>query len=244
MKNPLRVIRDHFLRDLINRINDLETGMRVLTESPAYRHDGTAGFNGLEGRKRIFRELVALCEFACLVETGTYLGDSTGYMASETRLPVFSGERNPRLYSLARMRLKDIPGITLFNLDSREFLLRLRDVPEANRGRNFFYLDAHWGKDVPLREEISIIASHWRDFVIMIDDFEVPGDSGYTHGDYGTLSAIGMPALRAKHDLRVYFPTIPSAQERPGAPGCGVVVRNGPMSESLDRIGSLRRHEG
>lgn len=244
MKNPFKSIRDHFLRDLIGRINDLETGIRVLTDSPAYRHEHNAAFNGQHGRKRIFEELLNACRFTCVVETGTYLGETTGYLASMTGLPVYSCDRNANLNRLARLRLGSVPGVKLFNLDSREFLSRLAKMPEVRKEVCFLYLDAHWGKDVPLEEEIGIIASHWQEFVIMIDDFEVPGDAGYTHGDYGTLKSVGMPALCAAHGLCVYFPSIPSAQEGLGATGCALVVKRGPTAESLDRMTSLRRHEG
>lgn len=242
MKNPLRAIRDHFLRDLINRINDLETGMRVLVGSPAYADGERVGMNGQPGRKRIFRELMEKFRFDCIVETGTYLGDSTGYMAKASGLPVHSGELNPSLHALAKLRLRDVPGISLTNADSREFLRRLSESAGMAAKAVFFYLDAHWGKDVPLKAEIDFIASRWDRFVIMVDDFEVPWDEGYTHGHYGTLRAVDMPRLCAAHDLRVYFPTIASREEGPGATGCAIVARNGPFAEPLETIASIRRH--
>jgi hypothetical protein len=52
-------------------------------------------------------------------------------------------------------------------------LERLRDSPL------FFYLDAHWNEDLPLAEEIDLIFSRSPCAVVMIDDFEVPGDPGF-----------------------------------------------------------------
>jgi hypothetical protein len=49
----------------------------------------------------------------------------------------------------------------------------------------FFHLDAHWEGDLPLQEEIEIILGRFPNFLIMIDDFRVPGDSGYGFDDYG-----------------------------------------------------------
>lgn len=242
MKNPLKRIRDHFIRDIIDRINDLETGIRVLVSSPSVRHDESSGFNGQGGRKRIFLDLVGKYGFSRLVETGTYLGDTTGYMARTTGLPVYSCERNPSLFALAKYRLKDVPRVSLSNMDARGFLLGLSARPEIVESECFFYLDAHWGKDVPLREEISIIASRWKRFIIMIDDFEVPGDDGYTHGSYGTLRSIGISRLRASHGLGVYFPAMPSSEERSGAAGCVVLARSGPFADPLDDISSIKRY--
>lgn len=242
MKKPLTTrIRNYFVRDLLDRINDLETGIRVLVNSPAYHRDESTGFNGQSGRKRIFQDLVGKCEFSCLVETGTYLGDTTGYMAQTTGLPVHSCERNPSLFALARYRLKDVPRVSLSNMDSREFLLGLSAKPEIVESTCFFYFDAHWGKDVPLNEEIAIVASRWERFIVMIDDFEVPGDAGYVHGNYGTLRRIGLSKLRAAYDLGVYFPAMPSSAERPGAAGCVVLAKNGPFAASLGEVSSIRR---
>lgn len=236
-------ILDHYLRDVINRVNDLETGIRVLVDSPSYVHDQKAGFNGVGGRKRIFRELLDKYDFHHIVETGTYLGDTSGYMAATSGKPVFTCELNPSLYRLAKMRLKDIPSVRLHNMDSRSFLSQLKKNADITGKDCFIYLDAHWGKDNPLREEISLIASSWDQFIIMIDDFQVPGDSGYVHDDYGTLEYVDMPRLKRHHNLRAYFPSMPSGDESTRPTGCVVMARNDPFGERLDEVGSLRRHD-
>ena len=48
----------------------------------------------------------------------------------------------------------------------------------------FFFLDAHGREHLPLREELEIILTHWREAIVMIDDFEVPG-TDYGYDDYG-----------------------------------------------------------
>ena len=242
MKNPLKRIRNYFIRDLLDRINDLETGVQVLASSPSFRQDERVGFNGQGARKRLFGDLVHKCNFDFLVETGTFLGDTTGYMAVTSGIPVHSCERNPSLHALARHRLNGVPGISLSCMDSREFLLGLSATPEIVGGACFFYLDAHWGKDVPLNEEIAIIASRWTKFIIMIDDFEVPGDDGYAHGGYGTLRRIRAPKLRTLFDVGVYFPTTASSEEGPGATGCVVLAKDGPFAERLGEIPLIRKY--
>jgi len=59
MRNPQRKTRDHFFRDILNRINDLETGIRVLVNSPSYHHDDGGGFNGQNGNEAIYRYIKA-----------------------------------------------------------------------------------------------------------------------------------------------------------------------------------------
>lgn len=50
--------------------------------------------------KRMFWELMAAIPFDAIVETGTWLGDTTGYMAQAARRPVYSCEVNPRFHAL------------------------------------------------------------------------------------------------------------------------------------------------
>jgi prepilin-type processing-associated H-X9-DG protein len=48
----------------------------------------------------------------------------------------------------------------------------------------FLYLDGHWYADLPLQEEIDLIAANWNGFCILIDDFRAPGDEGYGYDFY------------------------------------------------------------
>ncbi len=243
MNKFIKIIRDHFIRDIINRTNDLETAIRVLVNAPLYVHDNEACFNGVKGRITIFQDLLNNYNFTNIIETGTYLGDTSGYMALTSGLPVFTSEINPIFYALAKMRLKEITSVTLHNMDSRQMLIELAKQPDITRSECFIYLDAHWGKDLPLREEISIIASNWDKFVLMIDDFMVPGDTGYVHDRYGTLKYINMPQLKIRHNLCSFFPSMPSGQESKPPVGCVVITRNTEYADGLRKIKALKIHE-
>ena len=100
-------------------------------------------------------------------------------------------------------------------------------------------MDAHWGKDLPLKEEISIIASRWDKFVMMIDDFKVPGDDGYMHDSFGTLKYINMDSLKTKYNLCAYFPSMPSSQEVKPPKGCVVLAKNDQYADGLRKTNSL-----
>ncbi len=72
----------------------------------------------------------------------------------------------------------------------------------------FIYLDAHWEDDLPLAEELRIIAGAWRSAVVMIDDFQVSDDDGYGFDDFGPGKALTQSYL-PKEDLagwELYYP--------------------------------------
>jgi hypothetical protein len=140
------------------------------------------------------------------------------------------------------MRLREFSSISLYNLDSREFLKLLSTSPEIIQNECFIYLDAHWGKDLPLREEISIIASRWEKFIIMIDDFKVPDDDGYKHDRYVTLKYIDMPFLFSHHKLCAFFPTLSSNDEPAGATGCVILAKENELASPLNEMSSIKRY--
>lgn len=242
-----KAIRNHYFRDVINRLSDLETAVRVLTDSPAYVPGDSVGLNGSMNRKKIFGELLRKFDFSIVIETGTYLGDSAGYFADASKLPVYSSEINPMLHSLAKIRLKGRPGIHLVRSDTRKFLEEMSGNPDMVQKECFFYLDAHWGKVCPMAEEVSIIASRWQNFVVMVDDFQVPGDPGYAYDRCGMFKWMNLSLIRKsvkKHDLCVYFPSTPSQEEsiarRPK--GFVMLARNGEYGDRLKTISLLREH--
>ena len=204
------------------------------------------GLNGQKHRKKIFRELVNACAFDAIVETGTFKGDSAGYMAQTADLPVYTTEVNARFSLLARIRLRSVPGVNFFLGDSRKFLQRLPTILNDRSKRLFFYLDAHWYADLPLEGELDIIAKDWEWFVIMIDDFQVPGDEGYGYDSYGegqTLTFERFAGVFRQHRLVPFFPNLPSRQETGIKRGCAVLAREPEMVEILARIPSLCRKE-
>jgi hypothetical protein len=77
-------------------------------------------------------------------------------------------------------------------------------------------LDAHGQDDLPLKEEIQIIARNWNNFVAMVDDFQVPWDPGCGFDAYGPDKGLSCEHLRPLiQDLSLsgYFPRIPVPEE-------------------------------
>lgn len=202
-------------------------------------------FNGQEARKEIFEAILKSLAPVAIIETGTFRATTTELFA-RTGLPVFSVEGLARNYGFARARLGRFRNVTLCEGDSRKALRRwfagpLRRI--ANRTA-FFYLDAHWNADLPLAEELEIIFSHCPAAVVMIDDFEVPGDPGYGYDDYGPGKALTAnyvaPAVDA-YGLDLFYPARPASQETGARRGCVVLAKRGPVSLALDELPLLRR---
>ena len=237
-------------RDLVRRIertelsvHQLEIALDALVVGPKYVPDDVVAFNGQSHRKRIFANIVSAAPFDAIVETGTCLGDTTRYMSQTTRQPVYSCELSRTFYSLAKMRLADLNDVHLELTDSRQFLRKLgRD--ELVDKSVFFYLDAHWYDDLPVVEELDIIGSKWKQFVVMIDDFKVPWDRDYGYDDYYDDRVLELKFLRtamSKHSLIVYFPAVPAKEETGARRGCIVVAPKGEMSQKLSQFASLRQ---
>lgn len=140
--------------------------------------------NGQRERQLITRQLFESIPFDGVLETGTFRGTTTEYLALLSTLPVATVEAVPRYYHHARLRLQYLSEVTVELGDSRAFLQRRAESPQRPE-RPFFYLDAHWYDDLPLADELRIIAASWQDAVVMIDDFRVPDDKGYGYDDYG-----------------------------------------------------------
>jgi predicted O-methyltransferase YrrM len=189
---------------------------------PSLKASWGGPFNGQEGRQAIFRELVSKIQFQMIVETGTYRGTTTEFLAQESGLLVCTVETEPRFYHYARRRLKGQKQIRLELGDSREFITKLARDAALPKQSVFFYLDAHWQEDLPLKQEIEIIVKYWRGICIMIDDFQVPGDEGYTYDDYGPEKRLCLDYLQPlpQFGLTAFFPSLPSSRETGGKRGC------------------------
>lgn len=201
-------------------------------------------FNGQRSRAEVFNTVLRAFDCESIIETGTYLGNTTRYMAEMISVPVHSCEANPVFFAIASKELAEIQNVELFLGDSRVFLSDLvsRGVHQQ---RSFLYLDAHWNRDLPLIEEIEVIAGNWSEFVLMIDDFQVPGDDGYGFDDYGVgkrLALRDFGSVFERNGLVPFFPRAPSAEETGHLRGCVILAKRGKMSDVLAGLGTLTQH--
>jgi hypothetical protein len=197
--------------------------------------------NGQTARLEAVREIIYHCQIKRIVETGTFRGTTTEWF-SEFGIPVISIEAHAPSYEFSKRRLAQFSNVLVKHANSVDALKAI--LPEFTKsGPVFIYLDAHWDAQLPLREELRLIDSNLQHFVILIDDFEVPGDSGYTFDNYGIGKALTEGYLRtcAADHLVKYYPSIPSHNETGGRRGWIVLTRSSEMSEYLDKIPLLRR---
>src|SRR5450631_629603 len=120
---------------------------------PSQRDRWGGPLNGQAGRRAICQELAVALAFDHVIETGTYRGVSTGFFSSVFGVPVDTVEASPRFFEYSRRRLRPEHRVTVSLGDSRGFLRELSQRPGAPGETTFFYLDAHWHEDLPLRDE-------------------------------------------------------------------------------------------
>jgi predicted O-methyltransferase YrrM len=179
-----------------------------------------------------------------VVETGTYRGTTTMFLARVFGTPVHSVEIDPRYHYYARVRTRGVANIRLALGDSRELLQRLARDGGVPRDDVFFYLDAHRPGDCPLRDEIDLICRAWGQVVIMIDDFEVPGDPGYGFNDGGPGLRFDTALLPVSaQDLRRFYPATAAQEETGYRRGCIILARRGRWAELLRGLDGVRERE-
>lgn len=180
--------------------------------------------NGQRERRRIVRDLARAADFDVVLETGTFRGTTTEYLYAVFGSPVHTAEADERYFTYSRRRLSPLRDVSSHLADSRDFLRQFAEGSDA-RTAPFIYLDAHWHEDLPLAEELDVIARSWRRAVVMVDDFEVPGDPGYQFPDYGPGKRLSTEILpsRAMQDWVLAFPASRSEQETGAKMGCCVL---------------------
>ena len=208
--------------------------------SPALQACWGGPFNGQAGRTAIVEEILRQMPPRAVVETGTFRGISTEWLAAHCDAPIWSCEVEEIYLLQARRRLAGVKNVILERSDSRSFLRRIVSLLGSDRP-SFFYLDAHWKEDLPLREEIGIIFAAQPRAVVMIDDFRIPEDPGYAWDDYGPGVRVDATALAGAlpDGASLYVPALPSPEETGAKRGCCVIALV--SSGDLDRCSLLRR---
>lgn len=133
---------------------------------------------------------------ATWVETGTFQGDTTDFLAADGSR-VVTIEPEPRLHAAAAERFRGRPNVDVRHGLSEDVMPALLPTIE---GDVCFWLDGHYSagvtykgpKDTPIVDELACIAMHlprWRRVVVMVDDvrcFEPwqPDFAGYPPRDH------------------------------------------------------------
>lgn len=152
---------------------------------------GYEPFHGDSVLQTIVDEIIERCGISTFVETGTFVGDTTKYVASRhPDLRVYTCEINPRWYELARRLCQGLDNIEFFQGESPLFLKRLRNTLLSKK--TLFWLDAHWGDFWPLFDETEVIST-LPAYVVFVDDFEVPDRPVFQYDTYhGTKNCLAV----------------------------------------------------
>jgi hypothetical protein len=154
--------------------------------------------------------------YATWVETGTYLGDTTEFLARHARM-VFSVEPGPQLFADASKRFAHHTNVGIFNGLSEDVLPVL--LPGLS-GDVCFWLDGHYTdesthkgpQDTPILDELNCIGDNIARFdhvVVLIDDVHLFNGQTHIYGAYPRIEQITEWALAAKlnwhieHDIFV-----------------------------------------
>jgi predicted O-methyltransferase YrrM len=200
-------------------------------------------FNGQKNRARVFDALNREVQFENYVETGTFLGMTTDFLARTARergAHVYSCEINDRHFVIASRTVGMLQNVQLYHGNSVDFLRSLSST--LSRALNFVYLDAHWNEYLPLRDEL-LILKNWQNTVVMIDDFKVPSDERFGWDKYDDEQEICLQHIDGSFGGNaVYFPNYPATDEGAvAARGYCVIAMSEPLGKVLDRISLLRR---
>lgn len=206
-----------------------------------YRHKN-GPLNGQNVRKSIVQSIFREFDIGHVVETGTFRGETTAYFAG-LGAHVLTIEISRKLHYFSRARFLGNRSVRLVLGNSAA---ELGDAIEKNGDPQrtlFAYLDAHWYEHLPLAEELEIVLSRLSNVIVMIDDFEVPGDGGYRFDDYGPGKRICLEYLasvRRDHRFSVFFPAAPSSQETGRQRGCCVLTPDDALAARLAGLPGLR----
>ena len=209
---------------------------------PYLRSSWGGPFNGQAGRQELLRQILAAVPCTAIVETGAFRGTTTQFLAETSNLPVYTVELDERSFGFSWARFLGSPSVHVRKGDSRRFLNWLLTEGRLERHTPIFaYLDAHWGEDLPLAEELDLLFQHCPRAIAMIDDFQVQGDTGYGYDRWRglafSLRLIEVPIQR--HGLTAFFPALPAAEETGQRRGC-VVLCGQVTAERLVHLSGLR----
>src|ERR1039458_5426040 len=229
---------------MINLYNTLPRVLQALvgrTEYALRRSFGLIPMKGQAARLEIVREIFEFCKIERIIETGTFRGATTAWLAGFGK-PVTTFEVSPVYAGYSRARLSAFANVNVRNVNSVDGLKALVREPINLKSPCFIYLDAHWYDYLPLNDELELIFGNFERAVVLIDDFQVPDDDGYYFDDYGSGAALTLDYLaRSKFPLaRFFLPAVKGQWETGARRGCIIVVNHPDIAEQLQNAPLLR----
>jgi predicted O-methyltransferase YrrM len=193
-------------------------------------------FNGQIQRANQIRLIAKTLKPSICIETGTYFGTSTPHLASMVTRETYTIEIDPQNFKKAKERLTK--NFTMYDVrcifgnSVREMKRILSDL-NPNSETILAYLDAHWLKEIPTKQELELLCEWGGKWVAVIDDFEVPHDSGYFYDSYQD-KVVNISQIPEGYNLKVYVPESPAQEESGARRGTGYIFPNS-VFETIDQ---------
>lgn len=184
--------------------------------------------NGQRNRLRTSFLLSEILKPDYAIESGSYLGTSTQYLASLVSTKTYSIEINQEFSSVAKARLKediDANRIEIIDGNSAVQMPLILDRINPAASNVLAYLDAHWLEHIPLLEEIQSLLNWGGNFIAVIDDFYIPGDPGYGFDQYEN-HRVDISHVPVSDEISVWIPSANSSTESGARRGTAYVVSN------------------
>jgi predicted O-methyltransferase YrrM len=195
-------------------------------------------FNGQVRRTLQIGQISEVFEADLVIETGTYKGSSTPYLATLFQCKTYSIEINKISANIAKKRFfnnhRKLNIEVLVGDSVKEMKGILSQTPKDSQ--IFAYLDAHWLYDIPTEQELNNLIFWGGDWIAVIDDFSVPGDQGYKFDTYGKIQ-IGLALIPKDQMLEVWVPSGPSDEESGVRSGTAYVFSSSQVREKISPSG-------
>jgi len=159
------------------------------------------------------------------IETGTYLGSSTPYLAAMVSEAMHTIEIDPATGALANERFKKNHSESKIYLrmgDSVAEIVKILEKVDPLSKKVIAYLDAHWYEAVPTTQEIQALINWGGSWIAIIDDFKVDLDPVYKYDVYGKI-VIGPTILPTTSEISLYVTNQPAMNETGRRKGTGYV---------------------
>ena len=169
---------------------------------------GYPGFHGdINLINLIFNLSVDVSEF---IETGSFFGHTSYFYAKKfPNINCYTCEIDKDHFQIASKSLSKISNIDMYNQDSIEFLRKLI-ITDIVNNKSLFWLDAHgYGFDWPLKKEVDLITSNFKNYLLFIDDFKVPGLENKFHYDKYGSQECSFEYIKddIKGEFNIYYPS-------------------------------------
>ena len=143
------------------------------------------GFHGDKYLLGFVNRIIKEFDVAYFIETRTNVGSTIAYVGNKyPDIKCYSCEPEDKSFFEASKNTIKLKNISLFNLDSINFLNKIEHEIKKEKPV-LFWIDAHgYGFQWPLKEEIEIITKNYTNAFIFIDDFKVTNQPQFLYDKY------------------------------------------------------------